>query len=260
MKLLKIAPVVYILLLLQPQFLFSQVDDTDWNLMVIREDKVFPSKTNHYEKSLTDLKEFLAVNNIEGFNYFTHMQSDYVFTHVFPLHKLEDLNKGIHEYVLEKEKNIELDLIFSYMNEAISSYHYYVVQYKPELSYIPKGNNWGFGSPYRKWSYFHFQPGTEKDIEQLILAYKNLYIEYDIEMGFRVFEGFIGLEQPVYIFTTWAENPTEYHKNLEKTSGIIAVDGSILWAKMMEYVQQTNAVEGWFLPQYSYAPNLIMAN
>ena len=78
-------------------------------------------------------------------------------------------------------------------------------------------------------------------------------------MGFRVFSGFLGVEQPLYILTTWAENPLDFQTNIQNTSSLLGEDGAELWQLLMGYVQQTKTIEGWFLPQYSFAPNMKLA-
>jgi hypothetical protein len=74
-----------------------------------------------------------------------------------------------------------------------------------------------------------------------------------------VFSGFLGVEQPMYLLTTWAENPLDYHENLQKTSGILGEEGAALWVALMEYAQEIKTIEGWLLPQYSFAPGLELA-
>ena len=133
------------------------------------------------------------------------------------------------------------------------------MQYRPELSYVPEGDDWGEGSPYRKWSYYHFQPGSEEEVEQVLASWKQMYQAKGIKTGYRVFAGFLGIEQPTYLLTNWAEDPLDYHENLQQVSEQMGEEGAALWAKMMEYVREATTVEGWYLAQYSYAPDMKMA-
>ncbi len=259
MKINRISYLVVALLLLQGTVALCQLSDENWDLMLVREDRVYPSMTNEYEMSLMDMKEFLTSKDVKGFNYFTHMQDDYIFAHVTPIEHFKELGNGIHSLVSKKVKDPEFDLILDYLKEAIEYYRYYIVRYRPELSYIPEGDDWGIGSPYRKWSYYYFQPGTEKEVEAVLSAWKSLYKEKGIKSGFRVFSGFLGIEQPLYMLTTWAENPLDYHEKLQKVSGLLGEDGAVLWETMVGFVNEATAVEGWFLPKYSYAPGLKLA-
>ena len=259
MKFHRISCIVIVITLLQSSNVLCQLTDEKWDLMLIREDRVYPSMTDDYEMTLMDLKEFLNEKNVKGFNYFTHMQDDYFFTHVTPIDHFKDLGKGIHSFMAREVNDPELDLILDYLNDAIEYYRYYIVQYRPEFSYIPEGDDWGTGSPYRKWSYYYFQPGTEKEVEAVLSAWKSLYEKNGIQSGFRVFSGFLGIEQPLYILTTWAEDPLDYHVKLQNTAGLLGDDGAALWEKMVAIVNKATAIEGWFLPQYSFAPGLKMA-
>jgi hypothetical protein len=100
----------------------------------------------------------------------------------------------------------------------------------------------------------HFEPGTEKEAEQILLAWKNLYKDKGVKSGFRVFKGVIGLDQPVYMFTTWSATPLDYQIELQESIELLDDDGTILWIAMMELVRKAETVEGWYLPQYSFTP------
>lgn len=259
MKFLNICKVTILGILLNSVSLFGQAPQDNWDLMLIREDKVYPSLTNDYEISLLDLKSFLDENNVEGFNYFAHLQDNFTYSHVTPIKELKDLNEGTKAYFAKKVNNPDLDIILDNLSNTISSFNYYVVQYKPELSYVPKGSNWTDKNQYRKWHYYYFYPGTTIAVDEVLAAYKQLYADKKIEMGFRVFTGFLGVEQPLYILTTWGENPLEFQKNLAKASGLVGEEGTALWELLMGYVQETKTIEGWFLPQYSFAPGIKLA-
>ena len=258
MKYTRLIYSVFTLLLINSTLSFSQ-NLEKMNLMVIREDRVSPALTGDYEMALIDLKEFLTDKNIQGFNYFAHLQDDYIYTHVIPVDRLEDLSNGLHAFVAKKINDPELDLILDYMNDATESSRYYVTQFRPELSYIPNELDWGDKNTYRKWSYYYFEPGSEDDLENTLMAWKKLYAKKGIKMGYRVFSGFIGIEQSVYILSTWAEGPLEYHQNLQKASEMLGADGASMWSKMMRNVYDVKVVEGWFLPQYSYAEGIVLA-
>lgn len=238
---------------------FGQNMEENLNLLLIREDKVSPAMADEYEMSLADLKNYLTDNQVTGFNYFTHIQDNFEFVHIVPLNNLEELSEGTREALIKRVNKPELKLIMDYFDLSLDSYRHYVVQYKPELSYVPSTQQWDEGNTYRKWHYYHFYPGSEEEVEEILAAYKHLYRTKNVEMGFRVFAGQIGLERPSYILTTWAKSPLDYHQNLEKTSEMLGDSGALLWSKLMELVKEAKITEGWYLPQYSFAPQLKMA-
>ena len=258
MKSTRLIYIVITLLLLNATVSLCQ--DTDkMNLMVIREDRVSPALTNDYEMALMDMTEFLSEKQINGFNYFAHLREDYIYTHVVPVDRLEDLENGLHAYVAKKINDPEFDLILDYLNDATEASRYYITQYRPELSYVPNDLDWGDDNTYRKWSYFYFEPGTDDKVENTLLAWKKLYNQKGIKMGFRVNSGIIGIEQSVYILTTWAESPLDYHQDLQAASELLGSDGGSMWTKMMSDVREVEVIEGWFLPQYSYTQGAILA-
>ncbi len=246
-------------LLLTMAFSYGQNIDQNLNLLLVREDKVSPELGDEYEISLADLRDYLTDNQIEGFNYFTHIKDDFQFTHILPLKSLDELNEGTREALIKKVNKPELKLIMEYFDLSIDSYKHYIVQYKPELSYVPSSQQWDEDHTYRKWHYYNFYPGSEEIVEEILAAYKHLYKTKNVEMGFRVFAGFIGIERPTYILTTWSNSPLDYHQELEKVSEMLGDDGALLWSKLMEMVKEAKITEGWYLPQYSYAPGKKLA-
>lgn len=259
MKIIRIIIVIIALLMTNINVLFSQLSDENWDLMLIRNDKVYTSMTMEYERTLVDLKDYLSTKNIEGFNYFTHLRDDYSFTHAIPLNELSDMSKGIHSVLAKQINDPEFNTIITRLKKNLRSYQYYIVKFEKDLSYIPEGDDWGENSSYRRWTYLYCQPGKESEVKEVLENWRKLYEAKDVEMGFRVFTGFLGIEQPLYILTTWAENALEYQLNIEKSSKILGEEGISLWNNMYEFVNTTETLEGWYLQQYSFAPNLKMA-
>ena len=158
---------------------------------------------------------------------------------------MDDIGGGLEAFIKGKERSAEFDLIWSDLNETIESYRYYVVKYEPELSYVPDGKVWLDDAPYRRWNYLYFEPGTEKAAEHILLAYKNLYKDKGVKSGFRVFKGVVGLDQPVYMFTTWSKSPLDYQMELQDSIDLLGDGGTVLWMAMMDLVRTVNTVEGW---------------
>lgn len=259
MKINNVLYIVFTVLLLHNTTGYSQISNDNLDLIVVREDKVIPSMSSDYEFFLADIKSFLEDKNIKDFNYFTLMQDEYMFRHITPIKSLKEIDKNSNKSLAKKLNDPELDLILELMNETIISTKHIVLKFQPNLSFIPRGDSWSTGNTYRKWSYFYFYPGSEKEVEKLLASWKELYKKKDAKMGFRVFTNFIGEEKPLYIFTTWGENPVKYHENMNELSNVLGDDGAALWLKMMDYVRETKTVEGWFLPQYSFAPGMKFA-
>lgn len=244
-----------LMLIMANSHVFAQSSESDWNMMLVREDKVIPSQVGNYEAALMDLKEFLKEENVDDFQYFCHMQDDYHFTHVIPVNSCEDVDYMKLASWVERMSNPEADLIYSDINGSIESSRYYMLQYNPFLSYVPESENWIEGLPFRKWSFYSFYPGTEDDVRELLSAWQNLYLKQNVASGFRVFEGYLGTEQPLFVFTNWAEDPQDHQEKLYQTMETLGDESIILFQALMQYVRKVETVEGWFLPQYSYTLN-----
>jgi len=244
----------FLFIFLLSGFLSMAQSDKDWDLLVIREDVVEPSATVSYEGALADITSFFKENNIQNANYLTQLQDNYHYTHIFKLGELDLLDKGLMAYVSAPNKQTELQLLLDNMNSNLVSSKMMVVKYMPGLSYVPNENNWLDKQPYRRWNYFYFFPGTEKDVEQVLLTWKTLYQSKGVKYGFRVFKGVVGTDNPVYILTTWAADPLAYQQNLQDNMKKLGDEGAKAWISMMGLVRDAETVEGWYLPQYSYIP------
>lgn len=243
----------FLFILLVSAFLSqAQISDKDWNLMVIREDVVQPSTTVSYEAALADITSFFKENNIQDAEYITQLQNNYHYTHIFKLKNFELLDKGLMYFVNDPEKQTELQLLLDNMNSNLVSSKVMVVKFMPGLSYVPDENHWLDKNPYRRWNYFYFFPGTEKDVEQVLLTWKTLYQQKAVNYGFRVFKGVVGTDNPVYILTTWAADPLTYQQNLQENMKKLGGEGAKVWLSMLELVRDVETVEGWYLPQYSF--------
>ena len=136
-----------IILLCGVEMTFAQLSDKDWNYLVIREDVVKPSMTTDYEASLSDLSGFLTDNKVHGVHYITQLQDNLHYTHITSVKKMDEFDDGLRAYIRGEKNNAEFDLIWSDLNETIDSYGYYVVQYLPELSYVPDEDVWFEDTP-----------------------------------------------------------------------------------------------------------------
>lgn len=246
--------IIILLFLFGMSAAFSQVSDESWNYLLVREDAVRPSMTVDYEASLADLTLFLKENQIKKVNYLTQLQDNYNYAHVSALKNLNEIGGGLEAFIRGDDKSAEFELIWSDLTATIEAYRYYVVQYMPELSYVNDGKVWLEEAPYRRWNYYYFEPGKETEVNEILMAWKNLYEDKGVKNGFRVFKGVIGLEQPVILFTTWAASPLDYQQNLQETIELLGEQGSVLWMAMLDLVRDVETIEGWYLPQYSYLP------
>ena len=248
-----------LLALVSNSFVLAQSGESTIKLLLVREDKVIPSMASNYEAALADLKSILESVNDLKINYFCHMQDDFYFTHMIPVNSLEDIENLKFDRVVERLGKPELTLVYDELCNSIESSKYYLIKYHADLSYIPQSENWLEKSQYRKWTFYYLYPGTQDEVMKILSAWKGLYNTKEVLSGYRVFEGFLGIEQPVIILTNWAENPTNHQEKLTGAMEKLGNDGAALWTATMQYVREVKIIEGWFLPQYSYTRGLKLA-
>lgn len=227
-------------------------------LFLVREDMVLPSMVDEYERSIRDIKSYLEEKNEKDFTFYSHLMDDYSFIHMTPIPDLSKIENGIQSYYAGKVDDPEFYLLQDNMFETVDSYMYYILKYHNELSYVPENDDWSDGKQYRKWMFYQFMPNSQEEVKEVLKAWRSLYANKKIEMGYRIFAGMIGVEQPTFIFTTWAESPAAYQDQLEKVSEILGEEGSVLWNSMQQYIQDVEVIEGWYLPQYSYNEGIVL--
>lgn len=245
---------VFLAFLPNATLLMAQSNASEWDYIYVREDIVKPSLTAAYEASLSDLKVVLTDGKVGDFSYYTHLQDNYHFVHITPLNSLKDIEKGMIKLLSGKVKMDEFNLVWADLTATLAASRNYVLQYHSELSYDPDNIYWGENTPYRRWNYLFLAPGFENNMEKLLKAWKTLYAQKKVTSGFRIFSGVVGVEHPLYIFTTWAEDPLDFQNDLAEATKLLGDEGAALWAETMTYVRDVETVEGWFLPQYSYIP------
>jgi hypothetical protein len=234
---------------------FSQPLSEKGNLLLIREDVVRPSMAETYELGLLDMAGFLKENNEEKVNYLTHIQDNFHYTHISSINDLNDIEKvSLEKYISGEKASDDFSFFWEIMNGTLDTRHSYVVEYDAKNSYVPEGESWLEGMPYRKWNYYYFSPGTEEEVEKILSAWKYLYQQNNIESGYRVYRGVLGIEQPVVLFTSWAKNPLEHHQNLEANTRILGEEGSALLIGILESATKVETIEGYFVPEFSYQP------
>lgn len=91
-----------------------------------------------------------------------------------------------------------------------------MVKYHPNFSHVTDGRVWIEEALFHKWNYYFFNSGSEKEVDQLLAAWKHLYEQKGIDNGYRIFKGVIGIDHPVVIFTSWAKAPLEHQQNIIK--------------------------------------------
>jgi hypothetical protein len=233
----------------------SQTADENMELLIIREDKVRLSMAETYELALLDLSSFLDEQNEKNIHYLTHVLDNYLYTRISPIKELADYEDGIQEYIEGKKQSGEFNFIWGVMMETLVSYRSYVVGFDKEYSYLPEGSTWLEGQPYRKWNYYYFSPGTKKEVDKILAAWKALYEKNDIKTGYMIYRGMLGIDQPLVIFTSWAKNPLEHHQEVDANSKLLGEEGSALLLGMLELANRVETTEGYFVPEFSYQPD-----
>ena len=233
----------------------AQTLEKENQLLLVREDIVEPSNAADYETALLNLTDFLRSNSIKDVNYVTTINDNFHYIHFSKIKDLNEIEGGMRAFINRKKDEAGFNLAWEDLAAAMNSYHYYVVKYLPEYSYVKDGNLWLEESPFRRWNMFYFKPGSEQEVEKLLGAWKALYENKGIESGYRVFMGVLGLDQPVVIMANWAKSPLELQQQIEHNVETLGDDGSALLLAMLDLANYIETVDGYYIPEFSYSPN-----
>ena len=222
-------------------------------IILIREDIVRPSETSAYEYALMQLKQSMEDLGMNDFVYYTHLHDNFHYSHAIPLRSWAEMDRDFQDVLAAKMGAMQASNLLSGLNDATISRKLYALKFHPDLSYVPEGDDWDEAT-YRKWTFAYVQPGAMNAALGLIEEWKALYQKEKVAHGYRIFEGVVGTENPLIVFSTWAKDPGDHSDRIAVANELLGDEGGFLYDRLMVLLQRVETVEGWYLPQYSHIP------
>lgn len=131
----------------------------------------------------------------------------------------------------------------------------YVVELRPDLSYLPRTVELDLTLPFRKYHWYHTIPGREGKFEDIATRLVALYAEHGIEDGYRFYELILGSELPVYLMVQRAHDEADYAARTARIRATVGGGGAdALVGQFLQFTRKVEVMEGMTRGDLSHPP------
>lgn len=234
----------------------AQEDPPKYQTLMISEDIVFPDKIGEYEKAL---KEYISIFSENNFPYPIYIYNNSELTYY---------------YVIPVKNNFgDLDTMYKYLGKAAKTnpekwksvwqmfngtYEYnlnsMIIQ-NYELSFFPENPKLNPGEgKFQHWSFLYVKPGMAKEFKEVLKKWKELYKSNGITVGYNVFWGDIGTEQPLFIISSSGKDAADYWSYNKTKNDTFGEEAKTLRKEGANFLRKIEYKHGWYRPELSYIP------
>ena len=247
---------VGLLAVLCAQTMLAQGRQQEPPLFIVSEAVVKPPMVGQFEAHIKEgITQFTRlkfpypqdVYCIDGFHYFfSYPVGSYAGIDNFYKAGVE-----LHQKMGEKKSQ-------SLVKSAVGTLEYYqstLFYYVRELSYSPKTPR--LSSEQRNfvyWTYLYVEFGKEKEFEEILKAWVELYKSRNISHGYATYIGSIGNEMPLYVLAESAESASVFYSQEEETFKLFGEEGQALMKKTWALLRKFEIKIGSRRPDLSYTP------
>ena len=130
----------------------------------------------------------------------------------------------------------------------------YVVELRPDISYLPRTVELDLTLPFRKYHFYHTIPGLEGKFEEIASQLVALYGEYGIEHGYRFYEHILGSDLPVFLMVERAESEADYATRAANIRAAVGGAADALVGQFLRFTRSVEVMEGMTRGDLSYPP------
>lgn len=226
-------------------------------LILVEEVAVKPSKVAEYEAHVKEVLELSAKYEFP-YQFYAFSYDDFHYRFGFPIENFSDID-NFYEVGEELSKKMGPEQYESLAKSAIGTYdylHLFLIHYRPDLSYIPEELE------FKLWEEEHFifsescylEYGKEKEYDETIKKWVELYKSKNIPVGWWTYVGHIGTKMPFYMFVIRAKSAVDYYSQSAKIQEQMGEEIKKLMGKTWSPVRKFEVNTGRFRPDLSYLP------
>jgi hypothetical protein len=214
--------------------IMAQAEEQKAPLYIVEDTVVKPSKIAEYEVHVK-----MAVDLFKKYNYpypvYNCTTDDFHYISIFPLKNYADMEntyKATGE--LAKKAGEEWQAMIKSADGTLEYSKYFMVRYIPQLSYIPEEPRLKpEESNFMQWEFFYVLSGKEGAFVEFCKKLQALYKEKNIQDGWELYSGSIGIETPLFIVLLKGKNRIDYYSRQEKILEILGEEGLKLFMEDM---------------------------
>ncbi len=251
MKTIKNVLLLAIMAFFMPQKMNSQ------QMYHIHEDVVKPSMTMEYESVLKEILDITKDNPLEGINMLALQGYNNHYYYISPIASMGDLDKpGFVNQLAEKAGKEKISEIFSRMDKCYDIEHDYILLLDNNLSYMPDGiTQTPQGENYREQYKIYIAPSKRAIVREKMQAVKNLYMEKQSKMHYRVYKSGFGTESEFYIVSIAAKDEMDMATKSEENRKLLGEEGQKVMYELFENVLEIEEIEGVMRPDLATSSN-----
>ncbi|MFB0519236.1 MAG: hypothetical protein ACETWC_08150 [Acidobacteriota bacterium] len=250
------ALMIGLLAVLCAQSMLAQGRGQEPPLFIVEEDVVKPSMVGQFEEHVREgIAQFARykfpypqdVYCIDGYHYFFS----------YPVKNFEDIG-NFYKAAGEYRQKMGEEQWKSRVKSAAGTLEYYqstLFYYVRELSYSPVNPHPDPGQRnFVYWTYLYVEFGKEKEFEEILKAWVELYKSKNISRGYATYMGGIGNEMPLYVLAESAESASVFYSQDEETFKLYGEEGQALMKKTWALLRKFEIKTGSRRPDLSYMP------
>jgi len=130
----------------------------------------------------------------------------------------------------------------------------FVVELRPDLSYLPRTVELDLTLPFRKYHWYHTVPGLESQFEDIATRLVALYEEYGIVHGYRFYELLLGTDLPVFLMVERARDEADYAARTARIRDTVGDEADALFGQMLQFTRRVDVMEGTTRGDLSHPP------
>ena len=230
----------------------SQTENSS-TLLVAFENEIPPSMVSAYEEVSKREKAIFKKLNYPR-SYFVYQTEDFHYWWILQIKDLNDFEKLVQELgsfivLMEKEEG------FVFGNEFKGKTKYMkpmIFQYLPDLSCMPGGSIKFDQAQYFRWGFCYVKVGIENEFQEKFEKMAEMMIAKEIEMGWNLYTGVLGTENPFYMWGEIYDSSLEMETKRADAFKKLGEEFIALWNETLPYIRKLEIKEGWYRPDLSY--------
>jgi len=242
---------ILLLMIIVPFNANSQTNDIP-TMLVMWENEIPPDMVSEYEEVVKKEVALFKKLNYPRSWYLYHTD-DYHYWFVMTIKDLNDfeqLNQELGSYLV---RLAEEGFIFTEEFKGKTNFMKpTIMQWLSDLSNMPDGTIDFSKAQYFRWGQCYVKVGFEDKFIQNWGEWVKLFKENQLEIGWHLYTGIIGTENPFFMWGEIYDSPLDMETKRAKASQKISDDSDKLWSETLQYLRKIEIKTGWYRPDLSY--------
>jgi hypothetical protein len=257
MKKTKILLLVVLLMISCLLNISAQEELPKYQALSIGEDLVKSSMIPEYEKAV---KAQMSLAGELQFPYpvSTYSTNDFLYYYVIPLGATKySMLDSIRKYtkITYSKSPEKWDAVSEKFEGTYDYYKELVILLNRELSYVPENQTLNQEEEnFNYWVFLYVKVGNSTEFKEILKKWKELYKRNNINLGFSIYEGDIGTEQPLFIWHSTGKNKVDFWTEVDSHGKALGEEAKQLKDETRKLTRKIEIKTGLYRPELSYSP------